>query len=149
MENPSIPKVALALSLLGALPFVGLSVGISLEIANKDLLLQPLFTYGAVVLSFLGGIHWGLGVSNAQTRPHVAYFLYLLSVSMALLAWGVLFIAEPYLRLLAYAFLYAVVWGIDSLLYGRKLIPLWYFNLRGIVTPIVVVSMYVAYFSVI
>lgn len=149
MENPSIPKLALALSLLGALPFVGLSVGISLEIANKDLLLQPLFTYGAVVLSFLGGIHWGLGVVNAQSRPHVAYFMYLLSVSMALLAWGVLFITESYLRLLAYAFLYAVAWGIDSVLYGRKLIPLWYFNLRGIVTPIVVVSMYVAYFSVI
>lgn len=150
MRKHDIPGIALALALLGAVPFVGLSVGISMHPAATEQLLSSLFTYAAIVLSFLGGIHWGFAVDHAdEGKNHIALIMYMESVAMALLAWAILFIPETYLRLLAYAFLYAVAWGTDSILYNQRYIPLWYFNLRGIVTPIVVVSMYVAYFSVI
>ncbi len=149
-DDHYIPRLALTLAMLGTLPFVGLSIGIALFDLRGPSALNSLFSYAAIILAFLGGIHWGIAVTQVQAKePEVARFMYIESVMAIALAWGVLFIGEPYLRLLAFAFLYAVAWGIDSILYGMKLIPLWYFNLRGIVTPIVVVSIYLAYFSII
>ncbi|MBV8938899.1 MAG: DUF3429 domain-containing protein [Alphaproteobacteria bacterium] len=150
MRDVFIPRFALALTLLGTMPFVGLSVGISLDKENTEGLLQPLFIYGAVMLSFLGGIHWGFAMTFSHAgQTDASLLLHGVSVLFVLVAWGVFFLQQPYLRLLAFAFFFAVAWGVDSLLYSHQMIPLWYFNLRGIVTPIVVVSMYVAYFSVI
>lgn len=149
-EDHFIPRLALGLTLLVAVPFVGLSFGVSTHPTNVDALLSALFTYAAIVLSFLGGIHWGIAVTHAYARnPQAARLMYIESIMTAVIAWAILFLHEPYLRLLAFAFLYAIAWCIDSVLYSNRLIPLWYFNLRGIATPIVVVSMYVAYFSII
>lgn len=150
LDEHFIPRLVLALTLLGAVPFVGMSAGIALFHLNSQGMLQSLFTYAAVILAFLGGIHWGIAVTHVHAlKPEVARFMYVESMLCVGLAWGILFIDAPYLRLLAFAFLYALAWGIDSVLFGMRLIPLWYFNLRGIVTPIVVVSIYVAYFSII
>lgn len=151
MQPQPMPRLALVLAVAGTVPFIALSAAVALSPETyQPLALTALFTYAAVILSFLGGIHWGMSVYHTQEqRADVARPLYLIGIAATLMAWGILFLPEDYLKLLAFAFLYAVAWGIDSVLHSNKLIPLWYLNLRGIVTPIVVVSMYVAYFSVI
>lgn len=139
------------LTLLITLPFILMSIPIAFEwVSDTNTLLLTLIRYAAIIFAFLAGIHWGLAVPYLQQKKHrrIARLMLAESIIGALLAWLIMFM-EPMYRLLAFAFLYAMIWGVDSLLFNNKLIPLWFFNLRGIITPIVVVSMYVAYFSII
>lgn len=151
MDAPSAPRLPIALTLLGALPFIALSISVTfIDAPVTGWMMQALLTYAAVILSFLGGIRWGFALQHAaHGKPRLINRLYLESVGLSLAAWGTLFLPELHQRLLSFAFLFALAWGLESLLYNRRLIPLWYFNLRSIITPIVVVAMYVAYFSVI
>lgn len=139
----------LYLTLLSALPFIALSGMIAMHMDQQTILLHFLMTYAAVILSFLGGIHWGLAVLHYPKNPNQAVLMLFESIVPPLLAWSLMLVDQVYLRLLSFAFLYALVWGIDSVLYNHKIIPQWFFNLRCVVTPIVVVSIYVAYFSII
>ena len=138
------------LALASIIPFVVISLSIAFQwTGNVEFALQQLVMYAAIVFSFLAGIHWGLALNHLQDKPRTASLMLTESIVASLLAWLILFIDETYFQLLAFAFLYAIIWGIDSLLFNDKIIPLWFFNVRGIVTPIVVVCMYVTYFSVI
>jgi hypothetical protein len=95
-----------------------------------------LVAYGAVILSFLAGIHWGQFV--AQT-PGVGVALLLSSNVVAILAWLAVLLEQSQL---AVALLLLVVgfvcqlW-IDWRLLGVNAIPAAYFRLRGQVTAIV------------
>lgn len=145
-----IPGLALTLMMVAVLPFVGLSIGLYFHSDNGTILLDLLFSYAALVLSFLGGIHWGMAVMHAQKdHPHAARLMYVGSIFTVAVSWGILFVPDMNNRLLSFAFLYAAAWGSDRLLLRYGIIPLWYYNLRSIATPIVVVSMYVAYFSIV
>ena len=59
-----LPILAVILGLLGLLPFLGCTVGIiafpsEVPVPN---LVQAMIAYGAVILAFLGGVHWGLAL---------------------------------------------------------------------------------------
>ncbi len=143
-------RIPFWLAITGTLPFVFLSLGIAFRwYDDLQHILNLLLNYAAIIFSFLGGVHWGLAVHHQKTNPRIANYMLMESVLASMLAWGIMFIDEMYLRLLMFAFLYALIWGIDSILFNNRIIPLWFFTLRGIVTPIVVVAMYVAYFSII
>ncbi len=54
------PSVALQLGLAGAIPFVvGALACLPLVTSTHDLGLWLLLHYGAIILSFMGGVHWG------------------------------------------------------------------------------------------
>ncbi|MBL0123513.1 MAG: DUF3429 domain-containing protein [Betaproteobacteria bacterium] len=103
--------------------------------------LQAIITYAAIILSFLGGIQWGTGVSVSETAPKSARTLFLLSVVPSLLSWAMLFLDTPAARLIVAIFLFGFVWLIDALLHLQKLIPHWFFRLRSIITPVVIASL--------
>jgi uncharacterized membrane protein YhdT len=139
---PLTPRLALTLSLLGALPFIAGAATLWFGPATYAApILQALITYAAVALSFLGGIQWGIGVSVSETAPMSAQSLFLLSVVPSILGWAMLFIAAPGAQLIVAIFLFSFVWLIDALLHLQKLIPTWFFRLRCIVTPIVIASL--------
>ena len=143
-------RTPLWIALAGAVPFVWFSIYIAFEwTSDVPYMLHLLLSYSAVMFAFLAGAHWGFAILHARENPSTARIMMYESAGAALLAFLITTISTSHLQLLAFAFLYAFIWGIDSLLYNNKIIPLWFFNVRGIVTPIVVVSMYVAYFSVI
>jgi hypothetical protein len=56
-----LPLAALGLGLLGIVPFVALGIAAlsTSDTAQATRLLLALIAYGAVVLGFLGGVHWG------------------------------------------------------------------------------------------
>jgi len=70
--------------------------------------------------------------------------MFFLSVVPSLLAWGMLLLPEPRSRMLVAIFLFAFVWVIDALLNVQKLIPLWFFKLRSMITVIVIGSLAIA-----
>ena len=129
---------------------MALSVAISQKFfSNNDLLLQLLLTYGGIIISFIGGVHWGFGIQQFRENRRVANFLLVEGVFPSLIAWSLPLLGDVYMHLLILTLLYALMWAVDSLLYEKNIIPQWFFTIRCIITPIVVVSLYVAYFGMV
>ncbi|KAG6547645.1 hypothetical protein Mapa_011094 [Marchantia paleacea] len=63
-----VPVAALGLGLAGAIPFVGLAPGIASVLPLPECLynshMEAQAAYGAIILTFLGGPHWGLAMSG-------------------------------------------------------------------------------------
>ncbi len=143
-------NLPLTLTIASAVPFVVLGVAVSMRsFEDNNFAIHALLSYSTVILSFLGGIHWGVAVSNYAHERKVANMLIAESVLPTTLAWGVLLHADLHIQLLVLTVLFTFVWAIDSVLVGRSIIPMWFFEIRCIITPVVVVSLYVAYFGMI
>lgn len=143
-------RLPLTLTMLSAVPFVALSVAVSARVfENNAMVIHALLSYSTVILSFLGGVHWGIAITNYVHDKRVANILIAESVLPSVLAWGGLLHAELHIQLLLLTVLFTFIWAIDSMLVERKVIPVWFFEIRCIITPIVVTSLYVAYFGMI
>jgi hypothetical protein len=63
---PKTPfTLAILLTALGALPFLVFAVLILLDPLASPTAIQGLIAYGAVVLSFLGAVHWGFALRDS------------------------------------------------------------------------------------
>lgn len=100
MSGPTLPAAPLGrdqdatgkliqrLGHAGLAPFVLLALLLWLvDIALHPFVALALAGWGAVVVSFLGGIHWGIGLRDAGTRPAATRFHLAWGVVPALLAW--------------------------------------------------------------
>lgn len=140
-----IPPAAKWLGALGALPFVFLAVpGIILDGPVRGDASFALAVYGAVILSFLGGVHWGLTIAGfglektvCRTSRRLTY-----SVIPSLVAWGALLLPQPIgLLVLAAAFVGAVLFDSRASRIGEA--PAWYPKLRWPLSVVVVASLLV------
>ena len=136
----SIPASALALGLAGILPFAAaaLSLWTPLPQLGPDSGLRLGVVYGAIILSFLGGIRWGgaLGPYD-HTRQGLVFAASVLG-SLAGLAAAFL-PAVPALALLIAGFLLQALWDVASAEAGR--LPGWFGRLRMILTGGAVISL--------
>ena len=145
-DEGRIPMVAALLGAGGLIPFVSLAAAAHLLPQEQSLVaLQALIAYGAVILSFLGGIIWGLGIAgfgDGRDKPREALRL-TVSVPPSLFGWLALFLPHGTgLWLLAACFL--MVLSVDLLMTRRGLAPRWYPALRWRLTAIVVLSLLAA-----
>lgn len=148
-DSGASARIAQALTYAGLLPFVGCTAlilfGNALGLVHyRPLALQAISVYAAVIVSFLGGIQWGIGVATLEQQPHTARTLFLLSVVPSLLAWAMLFLPATTSRLVVALFLVGFVWVIDALLHLQKVIPVWFFRLRCIASAAVILTLVVA-----
>ncbi|MBV0932914.1 DUF3429 domain-containing protein [Marinobacterium weihaiense] len=72
----------------GLIPFIGLTLGMSLH----PLTTVAFTTYSAVILSFLGGIHWGVALSRPEWSTPSRLCLCMLP---SLLGWLALLLPMP------------------------------------------------------
>lgn len=110
-------KTVFLLTATGAIPFIALAVAMGLLSAPTNstaaLWLQ---TYSAVILSFLGGIRWGLALAGRDPKPGS----FVLSVCPSLAGWAILppaiILAPGPVWFLAYAGLFALqlIWDLRS-----------------------------------
>lgn len=129
----------------GAIPFIACSAALWLAPNQyRSFTVNILAAYAAVILSFLGGIQWGMALNIIDTAPKSARNMFFLSVVPSLLAWGMLLLPEARSRMLVAIFLFAFVWVIDALLNVQKLIPPWFFKLRSLISVIVIASLAIA-----
>jgi hypothetical protein len=69
-----MPLIAILLSLLALVPFVGFGLGAvsaNLDTAARSML--ALIDYAALVLTFAGGVHWGFGLAPDARRTTIRF----------------------------------------------------------------------------
>lgn len=127
---PRIPTVPLILGGAGLIPFAGLALLLATDSLfgfPRPTIHAALSTYGALIISFLGGIRWGLALSMPDEAP--ANRNYILSVVPQLLAWAFLALPAPW-DLRGLALLVLVLGAADAALVRSGAAPGWFGRLR-------------------
>jgi hypothetical protein len=137
-----VPPSAAWLGGLGALPFIGLSGAAPfLDGAPRIFFVQALVAYGALILSFLGGVHWGLAiVSESKADRQELRTRLIVSVIPSLAAWVALLFPEKTGLLILAAAIAAMLW-VDIRATRGGNAPPWYPKLRIPLTCVVVAAL--------
>ncbi len=125
-EDPVHPDTALIqrLGYAGLIPFAGLALLLWLLQGEPQVFVSvALSAYAGLILSFLGGIHWGIGWLQAGRRNGLGvHFLW--GVMPSLLAWpGVLM--PPYAGLVWLGLVLIVCYLVDRRLFARAGLTPW------------------------
>ena len=129
-REQGVPKLAIWLGYGGLVPFATcatVAYGNTPIVATYGLIGAE--NYGAVILSFVGAIYWGLAMHESR---HV--YLFVWSIMPALLAWTSVTLLDTQLSMLALALAFILAWSVDRLAFQRGLLPAWYMRLRHILT---------------
>ncbi len=141
-----LPLLAILLGIAGLIPFIVCGLGaLTINLARAQAMLWGLMGYGAVILSFLGGVHWGFALAPPEGElmqtPRAQRLRLVLGVVPALIGWAALFssLALPSwlgLCLLIAGFIGTAV--VEHRGSQRGLVPLRYMWLRWGLTAVVV-----------
>lgn len=161
-QSEQVPMAAAILGAAGLIPFVGLAAGIWVpEPFNaavgftRAAMGDALATYAAVILSFMGGVHWGLamrgpapaGPENHGARSDPQAFVLAVSVLPALAGWFAILLLAP---VTAFAVLAAAFCGLfvyDLRMINQGFAPRWYLKLRLPLTAVVTAALLLTAFA--
>lgn len=138
----AMPPAALWLGATGALPFVACALA-TIVASGEHLAFarEALVFYGAVILSFLGGVQWGLAVKDVPATC-VSSTRLVMSVGPSLIGWAALLVPPgPGLFFMTVAF--ALVLAIDLRAARAGEAPQWYPRLRVPLSIVVMTSLVV------
>lgn len=137
---PGVPPPAAFLGLAGVLPFAAAALVSFQPGATGHWATFALLAYGAVILSFLGGIHWGLALAR-YTTPNFRELG--IGVLPSLVGWaGLLTGGSAGLIMLVAGFLGVLAVDIDLACDGRA--PAWFGRLRAVLTGAVCATLLLA-----
>jgi len=127
------PTPAIVLGFSGLLPFAVLTLVVACApFSWHEFFAELLLHYGAVILSFVGALHWGYAVS-AGARSEQAWMQYGWSVVPCLIAWMSLQLAASSALRLQAATLVAC-FLMELLLARFESLPAWMISLRAVLT---------------
>jgi hypothetical protein len=135
MSNPNaFPRVPLLLGLGGLIPFVGLALTLALGVelplfADLDSQRIALVGYGVAILSFLGGVRWGIAIKEDEEGDGKANRDFIISVIPPLIGWWAWFQPSP-ADLWWLAGAHIALGLLDYGLACRTVAPEWYGKLR-------------------
>ena len=141
-----IPKTAQWLGLGGVAPFVFFDLYILFgpEPWVPDVI-RAMVGYGAIILSFLGGVLWGLAITHEKNEVHSELStLLVISMLPPLVGWFAL-LAEPELGLTTLLLAFMSLWAIDWRFYQAGHSLDWYLILRSILTGLVLFCLLLAW----
>jgi hypothetical protein len=133
-----IPRAPLFLTLAGAIPFAAAVLSIHFgKPFDRNYGYALMLTYGAIILSFLGGIQWGFAVrdTHADKTPTRRYVI---AVVPSLVAWAALLLPDSRLALNVMIVTYAWVWFNDWRSVSLQVMPPWFMTIRSTITTIVI-----------
>ncbi len=119
----------------GLIPFLFLTPLSLIDQQHGMVWSDALYRYGAIIVSFIGALHWGFAIAMPQLSDKQRSALYIWSVIPALMAWPALMVS-PILAgpLLVIAFIAHYVQ--DHRLSGLVALPGWYLPLRFRLTSV-------------
>ena len=136
----NLQQLAKVLGYAGLVPFIVFSIASWTTLPQVDIAHDWLISYAAVILSFMGAIHWGVAMSKGSPIDTIELGF---SVLPALLAWLALLIPA----LFAYGLLvlsFTTLYWADRYVNDVGLLPAWYLPMRFVLTLVVIVCMLVA-----
>jgi hypothetical protein len=140
-EARVVRRWAWRLGLGGLVPFVVLAIAtwITGADAGSRLVIAQL-GYGAVILSFIGALHWGAALAAPEVSARTTAIALVWSVVPSLAGWSALVIGPVWgLQLLAVTFVVAL--AVDWVLYRQYAFASWFLGLRALLTAVAVVSL--------
>ncbi|KAI1371766.1 hypothetical protein F4677DRAFT_434634 [Hypoxylon crocopeplum] len=157
----SVPREPYFLGLAGTLPYLATSVStvylswdlntewpstsnlvnntlISHDTAHQLLsVIEPIqLGYGAVIISFLGAIHWGLEYAEKTPNPERTRFRYGLGVLASVVAWPTLLMPMDFALTAQFA-AFVMLYFADARATVRAWAPSWYGAYRFVLTAVV------------
>lgn len=138
------PRLAIGIGIVGLVPFVTGSLGLWITPeAWRERVLEELLAYAAIILAFMGAIHWGLAM-RADESSEKAPIQLGLSVIPPLLGWVALSLPVNFglpVIFFAFAALYfADIWAVK-----HGLAPVWYPALRRPLSIVVIAFLALAW----
>lgn len=127
-------RMAWLLGLAGLLPFAGAALAVhAAPEAWTGFAKGTLIAYGAVILSFLGAVHWGFALRAPESESAANQGRLMLGVMPALIGWVAMLLPEmPALLLLAGAILATA--GVEQAAVTRGLVAPGYMRLRWVLS---------------
>lgn len=164
----SVPRESHILGLAGTLPYLGTSLStvflawdlnkqwptgnafydtifVDHETAKYLLsVIEPLqLGYGAVIISFLGAIHWGLEYAEKQPLRERTRFRYGMGLAASIIAWPTLFLPVEY-ALTTQFMAFVALYFADSRAATRGWAPPWYGTYRFLLTAMVGLAIFIS-----
>ncbi|MEM7253181.1 MAG: DUF3429 domain-containing protein [Pseudomonadota bacterium] len=138
--SDSIPRSALWLGLGGIVPFAGLAAAPWFtDPVHHGMVIRSLVVYAAVILTFVGAIHWGVAL-HRDVAPAARSKLFMWSVVPALIAWAATHFVPP-VAIMAIVIGFALQLVADRIAVRSLPLPRWFWRLRIILTSGVVLSL--------
>lgn len=132
------PRLPWGLGLAGLIPFLALAGATWLAPLSGQLIAIPAFlTYSAVILSFLGGVQWGVAMSLESDDSGGFRARMALSMVPSLIAWPALLlhpVTGAWVLIAGFLLVRLHECGKAS----RELLPGWYQALRTLLTVVVI-----------
>lgn len=146
-ENPvALPRTVAWLGYGGLIPFLVLTPVSLLDYHYGALWSDALYAYGAIILSFIGALHWGLAMSLPELSERQRSALFLWSVVPALIAWPAVLFSPPIAApLLVFGFIAHYLQ--DRRLARQASLADWYLPLRLRLTSVAVVCLIAGVFA--
>ena len=142
----NVPLPAAWLGGLGLIPFVALSVVAVLGGPEQTSVAgRALLAYGATILSFLGGIHWGFALTplRASESAPLRWGPLIMGVIPQLLGWLALMFTQNHgLWLTSFALVLFVAMDKDAVTSGAA--PPWFLGLRWPLSLLAALCLFVA-----
>jgi Protein of unknown function (DUF3429) len=135
MRNASSPSgLAHALGYAGLLPFIASAAAVWLLPSDSaTMAAAAMSAYAAVIVSFLGGIHWGIGFRDGESASFVW------GVVPSLLAWGALLLPHLDWSLGASGVCLLLCWAVDRVRYPAAGLQAW-LPMRHVLTAVASLS---------
>ncbi len=129
MKDHQMPLSAALLGYGGLLPFIGLAVLSNMEPMHGVMYRGALLLYGAVILSFVGAVHWGVALVDPRLNERQRNALYGWSVIPALIGW-IAYVFAPIAAALMLVLGFVLQYWRDLKCAGSVSWPSWYLALR-------------------
>lgn len=133
----------IALTFSGAIPFLFFTV-MSILHPENPLWYKILISYAAVILSFLGGLHWGVALALKEKYSSIFRYILALSTIPALISWILLLLPNRNLQLDIFILAFIWVLIVDLFLVKNKLISTTFFKTRLAISLVVAIILLAA-----
>jgi len=138
------PALAVGLAFAGLAPFVTGALGLWLTPeAWREWVMEEFLAFAAVILAFMGAIHWGLAMRADEASDRAPMQLGL-SVIPPLLGWFALSLPINF-AIPVFFFAFAALYFADIWAVKHGLAPAWYTSLRRPISLVIIASMLVAW----
>jgi hypothetical protein len=124
---------AKALGYAGLIPFIVFSIGCWVPLPFVSDSAAILVAYAAIILSFMGAVHWGVAMASADQQKG-RYFV--ASVVPALVAWPAMLLPHA-LALVVVLAGFIGLYAYDRSVASAQSLPGWYIPLRTRLTTVV------------